>query len=156
MGPILSNSYPPLDEQCSPFLHRKGKVVYVAFGTHVIASPDKLERLIRGLAMALEEGSIDGVVWAMRMTARKQLDPTQTYPVSSAKGSFNLVLHDGGSAVQQAPRVVVPGLRSAASDSRSLINQGLPHSCWRIVSERSRIPRHSGDLDALLRRSDPT
>jgi UDP-glucoronosyl/UDP-glucosyl transferase len=94
VGPILSNSYPPLDEQCSPFLDRKGKVVYVAFGTHVIASPDKLERLIRGLAMALEEGSIDGVVWAMRMTARKQLDPTQTYPVSSAKGSLCYTTED--------------------------------------------------------------
>ncbi|KAK3354413.1 hypothetical protein B0H65DRAFT_504503 [Neurospora tetraspora] len=66
VGPLLSDSYAPLDDTTDKFLNTKTSVVYVAFGTHVILTPEKVDRLIRGLCCALEQGSIDGIIWALR------------------------------------------------------------------------------------------
>jgi hypothetical protein len=71
VGPILSDTFPSLDDQTEKFLAGKGRVVYVAFGTHVIFTGEKLDKVISGLAHALLKGHIDGVIWAIRLAARK-------------------------------------------------------------------------------------
>ena len=80
VGPILSNTYPPLDDHLESFLLNKQCVAYVAFGTHVILNADKLNKLIQGFAAALLAGHIDGIIWAIRPTARTQLDTLKEYP----------------------------------------------------------------------------
>lgn len=74
VGPILSDEFPPLDAQQKQFLEKKTRVAYVAFGTHVILTFDKLEKIITGLWTAIQSGYIDGVIWAIRSTARRQLN----------------------------------------------------------------------------------
>ena len=80
VGPILSNTYPPIDDQLGRFFLDKQCVAYVAFGTHVILNADKLNNLIHGFAAALLACHIDGVIWAVRPTARIQLDASKDYP----------------------------------------------------------------------------
>ncbi|KAK3501074.1 hypothetical protein B0T13DRAFT_502474 [Neurospora crassa] len=67
VGPLLSDGYTPLDDTTHNFLNTKNSVVYVAFGTHVILTPEKLARLMRGHCCALEQGSIDGIIWDQRI-----------------------------------------------------------------------------------------
>ena len=81
VGPILSDTFPSLDDQTEKFLAGKGRVVYVAFGTHVILTGEKLDKVISGLALALLKGHIDGVIWAIRPAARKQMDTSKGHPV---------------------------------------------------------------------------
>lgn len=80
VGPILSDTYAPLDSKLEGFFSDKRCVAYVAFGTHVILSTEKLDKMIQGLAAALLAGQIDGVIWAIRSTARIQMDSTKEYP----------------------------------------------------------------------------
>ena len=79
VGPILSDTYAPLDGQLESFFSTKRCVVYVAFGTHVILGAEKLDKLILGLAAALLAGHVDGVIWAIRSTARTQVDAAKEY-----------------------------------------------------------------------------
>lgn len=71
-GPILSDSWRPLDAGLDNFLRDRTSVAYVAFGTHVILPFDVIEKTLKGLGDAISEGHIDGVLWAIRSTARKQ------------------------------------------------------------------------------------
>ncbi|KAF2093098.1 putative UDP-glucoronosyl and UDP-glucosyl transferase family protein [Rhizodiscina lignyota] len=80
-GPILADDWLPLDNATEQFLVNKHSVVYVAFGTHVILTAEKLEKIVLGLALALLEQRIDGVIWAIRSIARKQFDESKNYPV---------------------------------------------------------------------------
>ncbi len=80
IGPVLSDTYAPLDGQLENFFTNKQCVAYVAFGTHVILSAEKLHKLILGLAAAQLAGHLDGVIWAIRSTARTQIDAAKEYP----------------------------------------------------------------------------
>lgn len=80
VGPILADTYAPLDDQSEIFFMNKQCVIYVAFGTHVILSAEKLHNIILGIAAALLAGQIDGVIWAIRSTARAQIDVAKEYP----------------------------------------------------------------------------
>lgn len=92
VGPLLSDSYAPLDVTTDKFLDTKTSVVYVAFGTHVILTSEKVDKLMRGLCCALEQGSIDGVIWALRGPTRDGLDPERLYPavVDGSKDQYTV------------------------------------------------------------------
>jgi hypothetical protein len=66
VGPILSDEYTPLDTDLSNFLANHTRTMFVAFGTHVILSQDRLERLRAGIITAVRAGHVDGVIWAIR------------------------------------------------------------------------------------------
>lgn len=72
-GPVLSPEWQPLDQSHLDFLRGKKSVLFFALGTHVILRYEVLKKLLTGLADAMSEGLVDGIVWAMRATARKQL-----------------------------------------------------------------------------------
>jgi UDP:flavonoid glycosyltransferase YjiC (YdhE family) len=74
VGPILADEYPPLGFEEQEFLKQRRKVAYVAFGTHMILSAPQIEKLLRGLQMSMSAGQIDGVIWSIKKTSRKQLD----------------------------------------------------------------------------------
>ncbi|KAI1100339.1 glycosyltransferase family 1 protein [Jackrogersella minutella] len=72
IGPILSDSVPPLVEPYTEFLGNRTRVLYVALGTHVLLSDQVMHRLLSGVTSALRAGTIDGIIWAIRSMARKQ------------------------------------------------------------------------------------
>jgi hypothetical protein len=66
VGPILSDHYTQLDGSLSEFLAQQDKTVFVAFGTHVVLSPARLQAILFGIVSSLQAGHINGMIWAMR------------------------------------------------------------------------------------------
>ncbi|KAF2173690.1 glycosyltransferase family 1 protein [Zasmidium cellare ATCC 36951] len=70
VGPVLSDSFPPIPAHSAlaKFLDRfeDGKVMYVAFGTHVNTNADRFNRLLKGIRGAINAGFIDAVIWATK------------------------------------------------------------------------------------------
>ncbi|CAI4216003.1 unnamed protein product [Parascedosporium putredinis] len=64
VGPILSDTFPPMDEALAAFYAGHKRVVYVSFGTHVRLPTSIVEVFLQCLSMLMEEELIDGVVWA--------------------------------------------------------------------------------------------
>ena len=71
VGPILSDDYTPLSSELESFLSKKNKVLYVAFGTHVILSADVLETTAIGIDAALRVRKLDGMIWAIQSNGTK-------------------------------------------------------------------------------------
>ncbi|KAL8696277.1 MAG: hypothetical protein Q9201_007738 [Fulgogasparrea decipioides] len=73
IGPILSDTYSPLTPELEQFLHIHDRVLYVAFGTHVILPFATLANIVEGINAAISLGQVNGVIWAIRSTARKPI-----------------------------------------------------------------------------------
>ena len=72
-GPILSDKWEQLNEKHEQFIQNKASVTYVAFGTHVILTFLTVKKIIQGLASAMQDGCIDGVVWSMGQNTTKHI-----------------------------------------------------------------------------------
>ncbi|KIE02965.1 UDP-glucuronosyl/UDP-glucosyltransferase, partial [Metarhizium majus ARSEF 297] len=79
VGPILSDEFPPLDDATDRFLAGHGKTVYVALGTHVILTNHDTAKIVNGLLRLLAEGLVDGVIWAVGRSGRRDMDGGQTF-----------------------------------------------------------------------------
>ncbi|KAI9832016.1 MAG: hypothetical protein M1819_004560 [Sarea resinae] len=79
VGPILPEEYPSLTEPYSSFLDSHSRTIYVALGTHLILPEDSVIKITRGLIAALDEGTINGVIWAVGKDERRHFNRTQTY-----------------------------------------------------------------------------
>ncbi|KAJ5580257.1 uncharacterized protein N7459_006242 [Penicillium hispanicum] len=88
VGPILADEYPPLDEDYAQFLTRHPKTIYVALGTHIILPHADACKIVHGLARALENGLIDGVIWSAGTSARQLFDPTDTFTIQGKPVKF--------------------------------------------------------------------
>ncbi|KAI9488913.1 hypothetical protein BDB00DRAFT_876978 [Zychaea mexicana] len=64
IGPILNGLYDPLPSSIQQFLDCHERVLYVAFGQHATAKPQEATRLLVELLQFLENGLIDGFLWA--------------------------------------------------------------------------------------------
>lgn len=74
VGPLLSPTYPPLDQECGEFLARHKSVLYIALGTHIILPHKDAAKIVKAANRLQEDGLIDGVIWAMGKTCRADLD----------------------------------------------------------------------------------
>ncbi|KAM3438799.1 hypothetical protein MY4824_003101 [Beauveria thailandica] len=74
VGPILSETFPPLTEQLQRFLASRHRVVYISMGTHVLMPHDRFCHVLRGCMAALDASGIDGVIWAVESKNRSQLN----------------------------------------------------------------------------------
>lgn len=76
VGPILSDEYPPLspDEPYLAFLEQHKNVVYVALGSHIMLKNEDAIKFVNGFSLALEQGIIDGVIWAVGPSGRQEFD----------------------------------------------------------------------------------
>lgn len=92
VGPILADSYAPLEGPVQGFLNTHKKVTLVAFGTHVILDTAKITKLIRGLDNAMASGAMDGVLWALSARSRKLLDTKMKAPLSSSSLTLGQLL----------------------------------------------------------------
>jgi hypothetical protein len=78
-GPILADRYPELDEQHARFLNRHKRVLYVALGTHIILDGTDVNKILEGVLQALDEQSIDGVIWAVGSSPRKEFPLVRSF-----------------------------------------------------------------------------
>ncbi|BDD60983.1 hypothetical protein MAP00_006069 [Monascus purpureus] len=88
VGPLLGDTYPPLDADCLRFLSQHKKVIYIALGTHIILPNQDVTKIVYGLLRLFEDGLIDGVIWAVGESGRQDLDPNQEFKTS--KGTLKL------------------------------------------------------------------
>ena len=84
VGPLLSPTSPPLDEECRAFLEKHRGVLYIALGTHVIVSHVDAVKIISGVLRLLDEGTLDGVIWAIPHKSRQDLDVNYTFHTSKS------------------------------------------------------------------------
>lgn len=94
VGPLISDTYPPLDAEYETFLSRHKSVVYIALGTHIILSNKDVAKIINGL-LPLMQGKdklIDGVIWAVSKGGRQdfELETTFTAPAVDQQQTIRL------------------------------------------------------------------
>ena len=83
VGPILSDEYPPLDATTSHFLQKHTKTIYVALGTHVILTHADTVKVANGLFALIEDGAIDGIIWAVGESGRQDMDLNHTFTLAN-------------------------------------------------------------------------
>lgn len=64
VGPIMPSTYPELDTATSDFLSSHQKIIYVAFGHHIIPTTQEFEKVLVSLVNSVEDGTVDGFIWA--------------------------------------------------------------------------------------------
>jgi UDP-glucoronosyl and UDP-glucosyl transferase len=64
VGPIMPSTYPEMDAATLDFLTLHQKIVYVAFGHHVIPTAQEFEKVLVSLVDSVEDGTVDGFIWA--------------------------------------------------------------------------------------------
>ncbi|CAI7646045.1 unnamed protein product [Penicillium pancosmium] len=79
VGPLLSPTWDPLDTKCEEFLHNHKSVLYIALGTHIILPHKDVAKIIVGVSRLMEEGLVDGVIWAIPKTGRSDIDTSQSF-----------------------------------------------------------------------------
>ena len=90
VGPLISMEWGSLDSDMSDFLSTKKKTIYVAFGSHVNLPDWRIARVINGLAMAIEKGYIDSVVWGLKVKRTTLNDPeASSNQPTSLKGKID-------------------------------------------------------------------
>ncbi|KAJ2902738.1 hypothetical protein MKZ38_000164 [Zalerion maritima] len=92
VGPVLSEEYDPLDQATEEFLDERKKVAFVSLGTHAFLPEPRASALLRALLLALDEGVVDGVIWALNQRARDEFDLSaslHTTRISSSVSSTN-------------------------------------------------------------------
>ncbi|KAI0240752.1 hypothetical protein L0F63_007317 [Massospora cicadina] len=76
VGPIKSDSYPPLTPELQSFLDAHPRTLYIAFGSQVVLAYFDISNLMYGSLKALDEGSIDGIVWGLGQTLLEDFPET--------------------------------------------------------------------------------
>jgi hypothetical protein len=71
IGPIDTDEtfIKPITPEHATFLKNNEKVMVVAFGTHLMLSGDQINKLLAAILSTLDEGIVDGVVWALNLDA---------------------------------------------------------------------------------------
>ncbi|KAJ9084970.1 hypothetical protein DSO57_1018699 [Entomophthora muscae] len=76
VGPITSDSYPPMTPELAVFLENHPRTLYIAFGSAVVLAEFDIENLLGGALDALDQGSIDGILWGLGKTLAEDFPPT--------------------------------------------------------------------------------
>ncbi|KAI9476185.1 MAG: hypothetical protein EXX96DRAFT_507204 [Benjaminiella poitrasii] len=64
VGPIISQHYTPLNNELQEYLDAHKNVAYIAFGQHAVPSEDDIKLILNGLLETVEDGLLDGFIWA--------------------------------------------------------------------------------------------
>ncbi|GBB97790.1 hypothetical protein RclHR1_03070006 [Rhizophagus clarus] len=64
IGPILPDYYPPLTPDIEKFLTSHKRTMFVALGSFLYLSPENNAKLLQSVIEAVENGIVDGVIWA--------------------------------------------------------------------------------------------
>jgi hypothetical protein len=74
VGPILSDYYPPLDKIYIDILSIHNNTICIALGTHVILQRKDAIKIVQGVLEAMENGLINGAIWAVGISSRQDFD----------------------------------------------------------------------------------
>ncbi|KAI2466977.1 UDP-glucosyl transferase family protein [Annulohypoxylon bovei var. microspora] len=94
IGPILSEEFEPLSGPLEVFFEDHRRVMYVSFGTHIQVAPRDLEKFVGAFSELLNEGLVDGIIWAANNTQRGLFDRDQTLRYGHTKIGAILDNHD--------------------------------------------------------------
>ncbi|KAI9475697.1 MAG: hypothetical protein EXX96DRAFT_540281 [Benjaminiella poitrasii] len=64
VGPIIPKHYTPLNEELQQYLDAHKNVAYIAFGQNATPSEKNIILILHGLLESMEQGSLDGFIWA--------------------------------------------------------------------------------------------
>ncbi|CAG8448989.1 9551_t:CDS:2, partial [Scutellospora calospora] len=73
IGPILPEEYPSLTPALNLFLANNPRTIYFAIGTFGTLSPQNIFTLLKSFLELINQGIIDGVIWATVLTNTKEL-----------------------------------------------------------------------------------
>ncbi|KAI8384822.1 uncharacterized protein BYT42DRAFT_563750 [Radiomyces spectabilis] len=93
VGPVLPKHYEPLSGDLKYFLEAHSRVAYVSFGQHVIPSREDIELILTALVENLDEGTIDGFIWATSAAAPKKVDRMFPATVTAASNRVYDIKH---------------------------------------------------------------
>ncbi|RCH93906.1 hypothetical protein CU098_000877, partial [Rhizopus stolonifer] len=65
VGPILPRHYDPLTPSLSGFLNKYSRVLYIAFGQHLILTEKDNQLILTAVLASIEAGAYDGFIWAV-------------------------------------------------------------------------------------------
>ncbi|CAO3650932.1 unnamed protein product [Mucor fragilis] len=64
IGPIIPATYPPLTDDLQMYLDAHERVAYIAFGQMATPVESDVELILTGLLESMEQGRLDGFLWA--------------------------------------------------------------------------------------------
>ncbi|TPX25575.1 hypothetical protein DIZ76_011030 [Coccidioides immitis] len=79
VGPILADEYSPLTEPYESFLQNHPKTLYLALGTHIALSDTDTAKLVNGMLMAMKNGFINGVIWSVGNSGRRESQQNRVF-----------------------------------------------------------------------------
>ncbi|KAJ5127955.1 hypothetical protein N7448_008734 [Penicillium atrosanguineum] len=94
VGPLLSPTWPPLDTEYETFMNSHKSVLYIALGTHIILPHQDITKIIIGVLRLMEEDLLDGVIWAIPETGRKDVTGNETFHIKTTDEKSGVSLAD--------------------------------------------------------------
>ncbi|KAH8548333.1 hypothetical protein BGW37DRAFT_523363 [Umbelopsis sp. PMI_123] len=91
VGPVMPSEYPQMDASTLDFLNSHQKIIYIAFGHHATPSTPEAEKLLISLVDSVEEGTVDGFIWA---TMRVRHFPKKVVSTRGTKLNVTDILHN--------------------------------------------------------------
>lgn len=73
IGPVLSSTYAIISAELQTFLAAHRRVLYINLSARARLSNIDIQQIMQGVISALDEGHIDGVIWATRSLRKEQL-----------------------------------------------------------------------------------
>jgi len=83
VGPLLSPTFTPLNENYQAFLDTHQSVLYISLGTHVIVSHQDAVKIVNGVVRLVQEQLIDGIIWAIGKDSRQDLDQNHEFQINN-------------------------------------------------------------------------
>lgn len=102
---IMRSQYPPLDDARRSFLESHKKVILVAFGQHTVAFGQDIHMILQNLLKLMEQGHIDGIMWAR--LSQEQLPVTIIQTSSRTYSSQDIVNHPDIHLMAWAPQYAI-------------------------------------------------
>lgn len=140
VGPIPSPPVTPLPVDLAQFLDAHRSTLYVGFGSHVQLLVPEIHAILGGVRLAMEQGTIDSVVWGLANTPPSRFPPVPAsirilqwapQPQVLAHAATRLILTHGGieSAFEaihaQVPIVCLPFFADQPRNARKLVDAGV-------------------------------
>ncbi|KAJ5280542.1 hypothetical protein N7478_005914 [Penicillium angulare] len=94
VGPLLSPTWPALGRKYVEFFETHNSVLYIALGTHIILPHNDFVIIVRGVISMMQEQLIDGVIWSIPESGRKDIDKNKKVSFEVGNKATVLILAD--------------------------------------------------------------
>jgi UDP:flavonoid glycosyltransferase YjiC (YdhE family) len=94
IGPILSDTYAPLENPLLEFLDSRKHIIYISFGTHVCLPAEDLDKIICAMIKCIAGGHLDGVVWSLAARPRASLETLRSAYLSHGTSDPRIAILD--------------------------------------------------------------